>query len=53
MKKADKSGAMTALLVGDDEQGRISIKYLRDKKEQQLVDQDEVINILQKITGKM
>ena len=48
MKKADKSGAEMVLFVSDDEPNRITIKYLREHREQQLVDQDAVINFLQK-----
>jgi histidyl-tRNA synthetase len=48
MKKADKSGAKLALLVGEDASGRIVVKYLRDEREQQIVEQDAVINFLQK-----
>lgn len=48
MKKADKSGAELALLVSDDEPDRITIKYLREAKVQQLVDQAAVINFLDK-----
>ncbi len=40
MKRADKSGASIALILGDDEieQGTITLKYLRIKKEQQQVE---------------
>lgn len=48
MKKADKSGAEIALLVSAEEPDRIAVKYLRQKKEQQLVDQDVLVNFLQK-----
>ena len=48
MKKADKSGAELVLLVGEDKSGRIVVKYLRDEREQQLVEQDAVIDFLQK-----
>jgi len=48
MKKADKSGADMILFVGGDEPERVAIKYLREDKEQQIVDQDAVINFLQK-----
>ena len=33
MKKADKSGAELVLLIGEDESGRIVVKYLRDERE--------------------
>ncbi|MCK4703955.1 MAG: histidine--tRNA ligase [Gammaproteobacteria bacterium] len=48
MKKADKSGAELVLLIGEDESGRIVVKYLRDEREQQLIEQDAVIDFLQK-----
>ena len=48
MKKADKSGAEMVLFVSDEEPDRVAIKYLREDREQQLVDQDAVINFLQK-----
>ena len=37
MKRADKSGAAIALMVGEDEQreGRVSVKYLREDKPQE------------------
>ena len=48
MKKADKSGAELVLLIGEDESGRVVVKYLRDEREQQLIEQDAVIDFLQK-----
>ena len=48
MKKADKSGAELAVLLSDDEPERVIIKYLREAKAQQLVDQAAVINFLDK-----
>lgn len=49
-KKADKSGADYALILGEDEilNERISIKYLRSEKEQQTVPQAELIELLKK-----
>ena len=40
MKRADKSGASIALILGDNEieQGTITLKYLRIEKEQQQVE---------------
>ena len=51
MKKADKSGARIALLIGDDEMAKqqISIKLLREKAEQQTVAQSELIEALKSI----
>jgi histidyl-tRNA synthetase len=48
MKKADKSGAMVALILGDDEiaLNKVAIKHLRQQSEQLLVDQNEVVNAL-------
>ncbi len=44
-KKADKSGAAFAIILGDDEveHGEIGVKFLRDNLEQQVMSQDEVI----------
>ena len=44
MKKADKSNAAFALLLGEDEinQNAVTIKYLREKKEQKLIPMDDV-----------
>jgi len=44
MKKADKSGADVALILGQDEleKEQLTVKYLRQKKEQQSVHFDEV-----------
>lgn len=48
-KKADKSGATYALILGDDEvsRGEVSIKSLRDNTEQQTVSQQAAIEFLQ------
>jgi len=42
IKKADKSNATFALLLGDDEisQNAVTIKYLREKREQELIPMD-------------
>lgn len=42
MKRADKSGAVVALVIGEDElaNNQVAIKYLREKKEQELVARD-------------
>ncbi|MEC4726600.1 histidine--tRNA ligase [Shewanella sp. D64] len=42
MKRADKSGAKIALVIGDDEiaNNQVAVKYLREKKEQELVARD-------------
>lgn len=43
-KRADKSGAQVALVLGDDEvaQGTVGIKYLRQEREQETVAQAEL-----------
>jgi histidyl-tRNA synthetase len=48
-KKADKSGATYALILGDDEvnRGEVSIKPLRDNTEQQVLSQAAAIEFLQ------
>ena len=48
MKKADKSGARIALILAQDEleNAQITVKYLRDKKEQMTVSFDELINFI-------
>jgi len=47
MKKAGKSGAEIALLISDEEPDRVAVKYLCEKKDQHLLDQDRVVNFLQ------
>lgn len=46
-KRADKSGAKLALILGDDEisSGKISVKYLRQDKPQETLTFDELKNI--------
>lgn len=53
MKKADKSEAEMAFIIGDDEleKNALSIKFLREKKDQQQVAFDKVIPYLQKIVS--
>lgn len=48
-KKADKSGADIALVLGEDEAkaGKLAIKFLREEAEQQTLSFDEVIDWLQ------
>lgn len=47
-KRADKSGAQVALILGEDElkNGKLGVKYLREQKDQLSVDIDEVDTIL-------
>ncbi len=49
MKKADKSGAEIALILGEDElkNTQVTVKYLREKKEQESVDFEKVTTFLQ------
>jgi histidyl-tRNA synthetase len=49
MKKADKSGAEIALILGEDELNntQVTVKYLREKKEQESVDFEKVTTFLQ------
>ena len=48
MKKADKSNAKFALIIGEDEleKNALAIKHLRQTKDQETVDFDSVINYL-------
>lgn len=48
-KKADKTGATLALILGEQEveQKQVGIKFLRERKEQQQVRQDELTAFLQ------
>ncbi len=48
-KKADKSGASLALILGDDEvlNQHVSVKYLRDNQAQQTVPQTGVVQVIQ------
>ena len=54
MKKADKSGASVALILGDDEIANtsVSVKYLREQKEQQSVAWTDVPVLLKSLEGK-
>lgn len=47
-KKADKSGARFALVLGEDEakNGTVSLKWLREEKEQQVLAQNDVASFL-------
>lgn len=48
MKKADVSGAKYALIVGEAEyaSGQIALKFLRDEREQLLIDLNKVVDVL-------
>lgn len=49
MKKADKSGASIALILGEDELNisQVTVKYLREKKDQVSVDFDQLIEFIE------
>lgn len=51
MKRADKSGAIIALILGDDEvkENRVSLKYLRDGQAQVCVARDQVASTLSEL----
>ena len=48
IKKADKSGATIALIMGQDEaaSGTVGVKYLREDKAQETVAQSELVSVL-------
>jgi histidyl-tRNA synthetase len=48
LKRADKSGAQIALILGEDEiaQQSVMVKYLRGQQEQQNVDFERVPSLL-------
>ena len=48
IKKADKSGATIALIMGEDEaaSGTVGVKYLREDKAQETVAQSELVSVL-------
>jgi histidyl-tRNA synthetase len=51
MKKADRSGAQVALIIGEDEvaSGKITIKYLREEIEQQTLPMAELVILLNQL----
>jgi histidyl-tRNA synthetase len=54
MKKADASGASLALIIGEDElaAGEVSMKYLRQDKEQVRLKRERLIEAIAGATGK-
>jgi len=52
MKKADKSGASIALIVGEDEaaNNKVGVKFLRQDRPQETVDQDQLANLINTLT---
>lgn len=53
LKKADKSGAEIALILGENEvrDGTVAVKYLREDKPQQTIPQAEVAGLLSEINN--
>ena len=51
MKRADKSGAQVAIIMGENElqEGNVTIKYLRGQNEQESLSFDQVPNLLEKL----
>ena len=51
MKKADKSGAEVAFILGEDEINKsvIAVKSLREKKEQEIIELDKITDYLSKV----
>lgn len=51
MKRADKSGARVALILGDDEMAseRVGLKFLREAREQQQLDQARIAEVLKEL----
>jgi histidyl-tRNA synthetase len=52
MKQADRAGAALALLIGSDEQERgvVTLRYLRDARDQEQIPRDQVVTHIQKLT---
>jgi histidyl-tRNA synthetase len=48
LKRADKSDALVALILGESElaEGKVTVKYLREEKEQVTVSLEEVKTLL-------
>jgi histidyl-tRNA synthetase len=48
MKKADKSGAAIALILGEDEmaENTVTVKFLREQKQQQTINQNDISEFL-------
>jgi len=48
MKKADKSGAMLALILGENEiaENTVTVKFLREQKQQQTINQSDISEFL-------
>ena len=52
-KRADKSGASVALVIGDGEitEGTVSVKLLREQTQQQTVSRAQLMDVLRGILG--
>ena len=48
MKKADKSGANLAFILGDDEldKNEVTVKFLREKRDQEIIELEKVADYL-------
>jgi histidyl-tRNA synthetase len=48
MKKADKSGAVVALILGENEiaENTVTVKFLREQKQQQTINQNDISEFL-------
>jgi histidyl-tRNA synthetase len=53
MRKADKSGASIALILGDNEinEGTVTVKFLREQKDQRTISQNDITEFLQNKPG--
>ena len=51
MKRADKSGAKIALIIGENEKqaGEVAVKYLREDKPQQTLNADSLNQFLNEL----
>ena len=54
LRRADRSGARLALVLGDEElaTGRISVKPLRENSPQSMLSMDETVSALLRVRGK-
>ena len=52
-KRADRSGAVIALIIGDDELAadQVTIKYLREQRDQVTVSRAELVKLLNEVLG--
>ena len=51
LKKADRSGARLALIIGEDERSKdvVGVKFLREHREQEQVDRKRLMDFMQPI----